>query len=899
MFTKTKKLLSLLILAALVVSIIPVQSALAADPQLATGRVLTKLQTGDSSDWIEIATYDKYSLIIRKDTVGKTYFGSSPNYRVSNVKTAVDDWFNGRSNKNVTAQTLRRDARLLSFTYSTDAATFNKEGGLASINLTHLSKPLGTQVKDGNGVAFLLNFTEAALFCSTQYATGPLSGYEKSSAGAIKNYLSLNAPGGAQPENHFWLRTPGNLGTLACTVGLGGMSTMGERKGAVNQYDITSNIIKIRPALWVVSSIFDDTSKVIYNANNGTNQVVTVDVAKNTSYTVKKQDFINNGYEISGYNTSADGTGTPYSIGDAFTVTGDITLYTQWKAIAGPTFNISYNANGGTGPTEVFAVPAGSDVTVTDRNYRNPGYIFTGYNTSSDGTGTAYAIGDTFKANSDTTLYAQWQRIVGQPATVTYNPNYAEGGEPIVVDVTVGDDYVVEDKGFIRPHYILSGYTTNANGTGISYKIGDIFDITGNVILYAKWTRSEATTEPRATVSKLLKVPRGTALPTAEYKFTVRQVSEDGKVPSVLMPIITVDPIGFFSGKPSSEFASITSSGDYDLYYVESNELFGNVVWPHGGIYDYEISENENTATVGDREHYTYSKAVYDVKVYVSNTDADNDGRLDILQIICVKVKDDDGIAIQYDIQAKVNPTPGNSKMIFTNEYWKDNGGTTPENPEDWTLSVSKTVTGTLSDLTLYFTFELAVKAPGQSATPPVYKAYVVEADPANPGKYKVVTSLANYAGTIGSDGSISFTSGLNNKVQFNLKNGQNLVFINLPAGTVYAVKEFAVENYTPSVSVSYFYNHTEKTGTSNTTLSLPEDLDKDSDGKLEGLGSDVLYVGDEVASYVDFTNTRDELIPTGLNVNALPFSILLALALISLITFVAIKTKKRQGSNV
>ena len=45
------------------------------------------------------------------------------------------------------------------------------------------------------------------------------------------------------------------------------------------------------------------------------------------------------------------------------------------------------------------------------------GYVFAGWNTAADGSGTAYAAGATFTFAADTTLYAQW--TVPQPAATS------------------------------------------------------------------------------------------------------------------------------------------------------------------------------------------------------------------------------------------------------------------------------------------------------------------------------------------------------------------------------------------------------------------------------------------------------------------------------------------------
>ncbi|WP_161934669.1 InlB B-repeat-containing protein, partial [Lactococcus lactis] len=51
------------------------------------------------------------------------------------------------------------------------------------------------------------------------------------------------------------------------------------------------------------------------------------------------------GYTFTGWNTSADGSGTSYAPGADLTLSNDTTLYAQWKE---STSNIIYDANGGT-----------------------------------------------------------------------------------------------------------------------------------------------------------------------------------------------------------------------------------------------------------------------------------------------------------------------------------------------------------------------------------------------------------------------------------------------------------------------------------------------------------------------------------------------------------------------
>ena len=74
---------------------------------------------------------------------------------------------------------------------------------------------------------------------------------------------------------------------------------------------------------------------------------------------------------------------------------------------------LTYDGNGGTGeaPAEQ-TVDQGSNVTIAANTFSRDGYTFTGWNTQADGTGTAYAAGETISLSEDTTLYAQWAEIV-------------------------------------------------------------------------------------------------------------------------------------------------------------------------------------------------------------------------------------------------------------------------------------------------------------------------------------------------------------------------------------------------------------------------------------------------------------------------------------------------------
>ena len=161
------------------------------------------------------------------------------------------------------------------------------------------------------------------------------------------------------------------------------------------------------------------TFTVSYNGNGATGGSAPVDGNKyqaGATVTVlgNTGNLANTGYTFVGWNTVANGSGTEYTAGGTFTMgSANLTLYAQWSQ-QGSTYTVTYNGNGiasGFGVSDPNQYEAGQQVTVYGNLgfFFNPGHVFTGWNTAANGTGTAYAVGDTFDMGMDNvTLYAQW-----------------------------------------------------------------------------------------------------------------------------------------------------------------------------------------------------------------------------------------------------------------------------------------------------------------------------------------------------------------------------------------------------------------------------------------------------------------------------------------------------------
>ncbi|ULQ60561.1 InlB B-repeat-containing protein [Brucepastera parasyntrophica] len=167
--------------------------------------------------------------------------------------------------------------------------------------------------------------------------------------------------------------------------------------------------IEIEPAV---------TYTVSYNKNGAQAGTEPADPAKYSSgaYAVIKYNtgnLSNDPFVFAGWNTAADRTGTSCYPGDRFRITKNITLYAQWEDEA-DTFSLTYNGNGassGMPPVNENNYLAGTRALIAGNSgsLANAGYIFAGWNTAADGTGTVYFPGDMMTIPGDTVLYADWK----------------------------------------------------------------------------------------------------------------------------------------------------------------------------------------------------------------------------------------------------------------------------------------------------------------------------------------------------------------------------------------------------------------------------------------------------------------------------------------------------------
>ena len=156
---------------------------------------------------------------------------------------------------------------------------------------------------------------------------------------------------------------------------------------------------------------------VAYNANGADSGSVPTDQTKFQDVTLtlatNSGNMARTGCTFAGWNTAANGSGTAYAAGSNYTANAAVTLYAQWAGVA--TYTISYNGNGNNGGTVPSNQTKTQGVSLTlatnSGTLTKTGFGFSGWNTAANGSGTAYAAGASYIADSNQLLYAQWNAV--------------------------------------------------------------------------------------------------------------------------------------------------------------------------------------------------------------------------------------------------------------------------------------------------------------------------------------------------------------------------------------------------------------------------------------------------------------------------------------------------------
>lgn len=339
---------------------------------------------------------------------------------------------------------------------------------------------------------------------------------------------------------------------------------------------------------------------IAFNGNGATSgSMSNITTSYDVNEHLKSVGFKKKGYHFVEWNTKSDGSGTSYD--DAVTVRNltetngaAVTLYAQWEVNS---YTVSFDGNGATSGVmnDIDAVyDQNIDLPENEFDY-SPDYVFNGWNTKSDGSGTSYGDAVTVKNLTETdgatvTLYAQW-------TPVTKNITYNLDGGSLSDTVSNPEKYSFKDTFTLynpeRPGYEFLGWT----GTDL---VGYVKEVT---IPTGERSDREYTAHWKLTTYSITYNMDGGSFEAEDDAVSTYTINSD--------EIKIATPV-----KRGHEFIG-WSEGDSDKMVMEpkiTSGSTGNKAYTaHWKVCSYKVELDANEGTLGDEKNitsYTYGKEV-------------------------------------------------------------------------------------------------------------------------------------------------------------------------------------------------------------------------------------------------------------------------------------------------
>ena len=305
----------------------------------------------------------------------------------------------------------------------------------------------------------------------TLYGNSTLYAVWQSSGGTTQYYLNFNLQGGSGTFNTLYgvygerLFIPSSSPTKNGYTfqGWSTSSTGSPQYQPGDYYTIYSNTILY--AIWGESTQY---CTITFDANGGTGAPASQqkDVGEATYIPYAKPT--RNGYTFLGWSTSKYTSTADYQPGQAYTPYGDMTFYAVWEQNVVKTWTITYNANGGENAPSPQTANVGQSIIITQDKPIRSGYTFLGWSTwnESPEPEAMFTPGYSYTSDSDTTLYAVWERVNTDPPSLYFPDTYG---------INLDFNYI--------PQLSIRANVTNPQDRTIYYKVcyvdnyyGDIHD---------------------------------------------------------------------------------------------------------------------------------------------------------------------------------------------------------------------------------------------------------------------------------------------------------------------------------------------------------------------------------------------------------------------------------------
>ncbi len=190
---------------------------------------------------------------------------------------------------------------------------------------------------------------------------------------------------------------------------------------------------------------------------------------------------VRDGYRFAGWE---DGNGNSVDSSTRMASSTTVRIYANWTE---QTYNIIYDSNSGADAVSNMSAnqtkPYTQSVKLSSTEPSRYGYIFKGWNTKPDGSGTTYKGGTNYQTNADLTLYAQWK---GTESRVSFDSN---GGTDVnqVITVTYGSPYGPLPEPTQTGKDLTGWYPSKDKPSDKPITAESIVDKVNDFTLYARW----------------------------------------------------------------------------------------------------------------------------------------------------------------------------------------------------------------------------------------------------------------------------------------------------------------------------------------------------------------------------------------------------------------------------
>lgn len=251
-----------------------------------------------------------------------------------------------------------------------------------------------------------------------------------------------------------------------------------------NVWNFTTEVVSANTTIYAKWTA--NTYTVAFDANGGTGTMNNQVRAYGDGAALTANAFTRTGYNFSGWNTKADGTGTAVADKATTDLTADnqatVTLYAQWTV---NNFTVTFDSDGG---SEVSAqsVAYGAKVTKPE-NPTKEGFVFEKWVTqTTDNAGTAAETTETewnFEndtISADTTLTAKWKIVA---FTVTFD---SDGGSEVAAQSVNRGEKVTKPDSPTKKGYTFDKWVIK-DAENVSAWDFDKDTVTSDITLYATW----------------------------------------------------------------------------------------------------------------------------------------------------------------------------------------------------------------------------------------------------------------------------------------------------------------------------------------------------------------------------------------------------------------------------